>query len=1032
MSVPDALRDARRRDAAMPPPLLLLPLRLEYRVVDTNLPISVVGPVADLFRRETDVLIEDVHRAPSPRPGRSGAATRWDPARARVTFRTRRELWFRWFPDEDFTLHGVAPEEPDEAAALAEFDAAVAGRPWYTLTDPAVASAWQVLARAVAPERALHLLRRRGEPGDPGHLEALGRIALLPERVALFALDDQGAPASIGEGRPIDPALRYSMASVQPGGWHTDFDAALEAGMGLRLAQSDAIQRALDAQWIIAVGISKGDGAAAMTTLIDDALANGGFAFLQQDTPTNNTPDEPTPYQAPSADLLSFLRTAADAERGVLASPLTQSAELLAEALGVDVGSLAKAPHSGDLALEDARAMLRVVGPALIDFAVDTTEALRSIDEEDVIEFLAEAIAARGPLPSVRFGKNPYGVLPVLDLASVSPLSSDSKNEERIEGFVRTFARIVVNVANATAAQSVPVIQPGDPESAAKLEAILELNPVSRRLEVGTGGSEAHALGCAYVTSQEHPVEQYLADLARLPIGSLPDPTANQAAFPLLYRLARLSLDKVTVLKAATKTPGLAGIKLNTRFHLTPDEQRTVDLATANVATRSLRTLAGGRSIGGVDSTVFVTSSRHLAALERLGAIARESRGVEQLEVLLMECVDLFQYRVDAWATGLAYRRLVKRRRAGRTGLTGGYWGLLGKLRPGSATGQTDGYLQAPSQHQAVTAAVLRSAHLRHQDSGAFAIGLGSTRVRRGLKLLETLQAGLSPNEALGYLAERKLHDRKQDVLIFKLRELFPLRDPRDESALETRLSDGLAFLKANLAAPLVEPSQLPALRSLQKDLHEDFDALSDIALAEATHLRTMGQADGANAWLQVLSGETIPGMPTVLRTRRSGHGSTHRVTVLIDTADPRPDAAPRAIAEPALAALVASRLAGFGSASVEVTIAGVNGAAATTRRVRVADLGLAPIDLLVGGESEVILRARHHVVSRWIEDGSVGTFPERDLATFINQVRPVTVHLPATSKTLIGAAADLRRAIAQGRALEPGDCRPRLTRICR
>src|SRR5207237_4443726 len=97
--------------------------------------------------------------------------------------KTQREIWFRWFPDDDFALRGVAPEIAEESAALARFDAAAAGKPWHALDDAAVVSAWQALSREMAPDRALHLLRHRGVPGDPDFLRALGRMALLPERV---------------------------------------------------------------------------------------------------------------------------------------------------------------------------------------------------------------------------------------------------------------------------------------------------------------------------------------------------------------------------------------------------------------------------------------------------------------------------------------------------------------------------------------------------------------------------------------------------------------------------------------------------------------------------------------------------------------------------------------------------------------------------------------------------------------------------------------------------------------------------------
>jgi hypothetical protein len=1041
-------------DLRAPPPLLLLPLRLEYRVVETNVPITIAGNVSAAFRDGATIsdaspgvagnsgAVSRDRAATSDAPSARSASERpaartsdrrtnappWRLGAARATFQ-RREIWFRWFPDDDFSLRGIAPPSEQENEALARFEAACAGKPWHAVDDAAVISAWQVLSREVAPERAMHLIRHRGEPGDPNFLDAAGKMTLLPEKVALFALDAAGAATLLGESRAIDPALRYSIAALRPGGWLTDFDVALNAGMGLRLVDNAAVSRALAASWIVAVGLSKEDGAAAMTTLTNDAVANGAFAFLPQDTPTNNAPHAPTPYKTPRADLLGFLRSAVEAEKGVLASPLTQSAELFAEALGLDVAAVATAPNSGDLAFEDARAMVRVIGPALIDSAVDHVTALNGIDEEEVVDLFAEAIIARGPLPPIRVGKNPYGILPIIKLGGLSALASDTDRQQRIEAFLRDFSMIVIQQSQAAAA-AVPVLEPEDPDGAAKLEAILKQNPVSRRLSVSTvGQSGFKALGCAYVTNKTHPVSVYLRDLARKPIASLPDPDASDTTFPLLYRLARLSLSKSVVLTTVMAEPTVGITKVTLRDQWTAQQNDKVDVALARITPLSVASLASRQpaAIGVVAGRVLqIASQRFLDALQRLEAIASEADGVAKLETLLMETIDLFQHRIDAWATGIAYRRLVKRRRAGGRGLSGGYWGMIGRLRPRTVTG-TGGYLQAPSLQQAVTAAVLRSAYLRHPGSGAFAIGLDSARVRRGLQLLEMLQAGLSPGEALGYLAERRLHDTHQDILIFQLRDLFPLRDPRDDAAIETRLANGLAFLRADIAA-LVHPAQVAPLHALQDHLRGHFDALADIVMAEAAHLRGMGQADAANAWLQVLSGDTIPGLPSVLRTRRNGHGSSHRVAVLIPPATPREEAAPRAIAEPALAALAVEWLGGFGAAFVDVSIGGA-GETVVRKYMLAADLGLTPIDLLVGGESEILLRARHRLVSLWRDDAAtraaLGPLPDRDIVSFINRIRPTTVDLDVGSpsaRKLLAVAADLRRAVAQGRMLEPGD----------
>ena len=225
------------------------------------------------------------------------------------------------------------------------------------------------------------------------------------------------------------------------------------------------------------------------------------------------------------------------------------------------------------------------------------------------------------------------------------------------------------------------------------------------------------------------------------------------------------------------------------------------------------------------------------------------------------------------------------------------------------------------------------------------------------------LQAGLSPGEALGYVAERKLHDRQQDILIFRLRDLFPLRDPRDDAAIETRLSDGLLFLNANIDR-WFRRRELADLRALQDDLRQEFDTLSDIVLAEATHLRAMGRTDAANAWLQVLSGETIPGL-----SERAAHASRRpwidAPLWSFSSIRSIPTPTRRRVPSPSRHSR-RSRPRFFGSfehRGVEVTIAGGDGS--RRRRggsVLRAGLGLAPIDVLVGGESEVVLRARHRL----------------------------------------------------------------------
>ena len=164
-----------RRDLEAPPPLLLLPLRLEYRVVETNVPVRVSGNVRELVRNDPAISIDAPENpALGGVEGAHADSHSWRLDATTVRFNTQRQIWFRWFPDDAFALRGIAPPTEQELAAIARFDSACAGKPWHAVDDAVVVSAWQTLSREVEAERALHLIRHRGDSGDPDHLDVTG------------------------------------------------------------------------------------------------------------------------------------------------------------------------------------------------------------------------------------------------------------------------------------------------------------------------------------------------------------------------------------------------------------------------------------------------------------------------------------------------------------------------------------------------------------------------------------------------------------------------------------------------------------------------------------------------------------------------------------------------------------------------------------------------------------------------------------------------------------------------------------------
>ncbi|MDH3296211.1 MAG: hypothetical protein OER95_17975, partial [Acidimicrobiia bacterium] len=450
------------------------------------------------------------------------------------------------------------------------------------------------------------------------------------------------------------------------------------------------------------------------------------------------------------------------------------------------------------------------------------------------------------------------------------------------------------------------------------------------------------------------------------------------------------------------------------------------DLSITGLA--NTQTLAGFSK--GASAKFQVFTRNFSAALSHLESIAARPDGDAQLERLMLETIDLFQHRSDAWASGLAYRSLVERRRAGVTGLQAGYYGMIGKLRTESDSGGTDGYMQTPSLDQAVTVAAARATHLRHAGSGAFDIDLSSARVRAALRLFDLLGKGLSLREALGLAGERLLHDRKADRLIVVLRKRFPLSSDVDGAteSTEIRLFDGMAFVKATINFGPADDRQV--LLQVKAELADRLDALNDLIMMEALHQRTIGNLEASHAWMQVLSGEAAPSAPVFVRTRRPGHGSSHRVMVVLPAVEAPTGAPPRAVAAPTWSELLDSKLSRFDECRVRVVFTGRSGSDNPVLLQRefnlAADLAMTPLDLAIGGGDEVRVRALASFVRFWQTDAAaIATLaPPASMAELgsLGTVGVATDIGAVKADRLIALARRTQQVVEAGRAFDVGD----------
>ena len=190
-----------------------------------------------------------------------------------------------------------------------------------------------------------------------------------------------------------------------------------------------------------------------------------------------------------------------------------------------------------------------------------------------------------------------------------------------------------------------------------------------------------------------------------------------------------------------------------------------------------------------------------------------------RLPALLTGTLDLFAYRLDAWVTSLATRRLVELRATKRRGAVVGGYGWLEDVRPRpTATAApitpdepaplaidptSAGFVHAPSLNQAATAALLRSGYVGATPTtgapatNAFAVNLSSRRVRLASWILDGVRAGQELAALLGQRFERGLHDGGLDVHLPAFRRVAPFGDVAVAQAAFDNARDEAARLRA-------------------------------------------------------------------------------------------------------------------------------------------------------------------------------------------------------------------------------------------
>ena len=190
------------------------------------------------------------------------------------------------------------------------------------------------------------------------------------------------------------------------------------------------------------------DGTAELVKLLDAHHYTDGLSFVLPGTPSNNTPDAPSGFS--STDPGHEASYAAERSGTAYRAGDGSNADVLTAALGLNNGSamtLANLGNANTREQMDARHMNRALWPATWGYFLWQMMRANGLNETiltaDNINWarghFIDYVRAGGPLPALRVGKQPYGILPVTSLNSWKPKTGQDEQFARdsaLKGFL--------------------------------------------------------------------------------------------------------------------------------------------------------------------------------------------------------------------------------------------------------------------------------------------------------------------------------------------------------------------------------------------------------------------------------------------------------------------------------------------------------------------------------------------------------------------------------------------------------------------
>jgi len=451
-------------------PLLLLPVNIETRFMAVNdreseLWVRIYPDQIAINTHEPELTIQEISDGQSywtqvwslgnPPTAADGAQAPWRGLAS--TYGPQRAAWIalQLTPTNSSqqpaapTASGVAPSPLPIFPNPPQRDSS-----W---TQPAIAAALPD-AWTVVLVRGTQTLSQRGSPITPSlamGITPLNASNMPPSGTSPF-------PA----GSPVDAGLQ----------WLVDFNAALAAGMALKIALTpDQRENGFDRVFVYGLRTGGAGGSADLGDLLDAHHYTDGFALVPQGTPTKNTTDANSGYSRKDPDYdISY----AVEREGPLTAQAGCDGNVFANLVGIDPGHMAHTQYADGINAQNGQAMLNALWPGTLGYFL--SQMMYDVFQPDQIEAAREYVSAntipRGAVPAFRVGTTPYGVLPVTSLKRYKPARPEPQFAT-VEKGLATFVSRLWPTWLASSASAPHMQATGDPD--AELLALLGMDASS-------------------------------------------------------------------------------------------------------------------------------------------------------------------------------------------------------------------------------------------------------------------------------------------------------------------------------------------------------------------------------------------------------------------------------------------------------------------------------------------------------------------------------------------------------------------------